>query len=200
MWPTNHADKKSLKENRIRALSILESQGIEAAGLGVVTRINVKFVDIVKDTLERSDCKLYELVNEWQKGLSETVYSHDGKAVIEETRVVLDLPTLALKLKGSGASLINVSVSIFPNFKKVISKIPIHSLRNVPEEELKSEFRLFLERLGELTKGIEKEIQQLIAKILSYRVLIQTMSFSNDHARNFSFCCETAVKASLNHL
>ena len=85
MWPTNHADKKSLKENRIRALSILESQGIEAASLGVVTRINVKFVDIIKDTLERSDCNLFELVNEWQKGLSETVYSHDGKAVIEET-------------------------------------------------------------------------------------------------------------------
>ena len=99
-WPTNHDDKKSLKKNRmLKALPILESQVIEAAGLGVVTRINVKFVDSVKDTLERSDCKLYEIVNEWQKGLSETVYSHDGKAVIEETRVVLDLPTLALKLK-----------------------------------------------------------------------------------------------------
>ena len=52
MWPTNHADKKSLKENRIRALSILESQGIEAAGLGVVKRRNVKVVDSVKDTRE----------------------------------------------------------------------------------------------------------------------------------------------------
>ena len=36
----------------IRALPILESQGIEAAGLGVVKRRNVKVVDSVKDTRE----------------------------------------------------------------------------------------------------------------------------------------------------
>ena len=52
LWPTTHADKINFKENRIRALPILKSQSIEAAGLGVVTRRNVKVVDSVKDTKE----------------------------------------------------------------------------------------------------------------------------------------------------
>ena len=67
-------------------------------------------------------------MNELHRGLGNNVYSTDGKAVIEETRVVLDLHSLALQHKESGASPINVSVSIFPSFKKAISKIPIHSL------------------------------------------------------------------------
>ena len=51
------------------------------------------------------------------------MYSDNGKAVIEETRVVLDLPTLALQLKESEASPINDSISTFPKFKNAISKI-----------------------------------------------------------------------------
>ena len=38
----------------IRDLPILESQGIKAAGFGVVTRRNVKVLDSVKDHLNRN--------------------------------------------------------------------------------------------------------------------------------------------------
>ena len=45
--------------------------------------------------------------------------------MIEETRVVLDLPTLALKLQDIGASPTNVSITAFPKFKNAITNIPI---------------------------------------------------------------------------
>ena len=67
------------------------------------------------------------------------------------------MPTLALKLQDIGASPTNVSITAFPKFKNAIENIPIINLKNVPEDQLRWEFRLFLQRLGDLTKGIAKE-------------------------------------------
>ena len=39
MWPKSHDDKKSLKEKgNIRDIPVVDTQGIEAAGLGILTR------------------------------------------------------------------------------------------------------------------------------------------------------------------
>ena len=71
--------------------------------------------------------------------------------MIEETRIILDLPALALKLKEHGASAVKVSIATYPKFKNAIFKVPVDSIKEVPDEELKSQFKLFLERLQDLT-------------------------------------------------
>ena len=39
MWPKSHDDKKNLKEKgNIRDIPVVDTQGIEAAGLGILTR------------------------------------------------------------------------------------------------------------------------------------------------------------------
>ena len=77
--------------------------------------------------------------------------------MIEETRAVLDLQGLAVMLKEPGASYINVIVTEFPKFKQAVDKVPISSLRSVPVEELKIQYRLFLDRLAAMTSKLSKD-------------------------------------------
>ena len=91
------------------------------------------------------------------EGLTDRVYSAEHVEIIEATRVVIDLPSLALSIKEEGASATSVAVLNFPHFNNAISKISVNSLKNVPEDELKSQYR-FLERLEKLTKTLNTEI------------------------------------------
>ncbi len=105
-------------------------------------------------------------------GLSEKVYSSKGKAVIEVTRVVLDLPALALNLKEHGASPIKVSVTEFPRFKEALSNVPVDSLKDVHNEESMSQFKTFLVRLEALTKVVDTlELCELDSKELIKKCL-----------------------------
>ena len=76
-------------------------------------------------------------------GLSKEVYSADVRAVVENARCVLDLASLALKLKEFGSSHIKVAAVEFPKFKEAIQKVPIVSLQFVQIDEIK----IFLESL-----------------------------------------------------
>ena len=87
--------------------------------------------------------------------------------LLEQTRVILDLPSLALKLREPGASPVKVSTVEYPKFKKAVSKVPVDSLDEVPEEELKFQFKLFLERLQAMTAEMDKvELSQTDSKEL----------------------------------
>lgn len=107
-----------------------------------------------EDTEKKSDKRLLELVKELPAGLGENIYSSEGKAVIEEARVVLDLHPLALKLKKHGVSPIKASVTEFPKFKEAVSNVPVDTLKEVPEEE---ELKSFLERLADLTAELDTD-------------------------------------------
>ena len=55
----------------------------------------------------------------------------------------------------------------FPKFKKAINNIPIQTLQIVAEDELKFQYRLFLERLFDLTKGINLDkLKEIDSKVL----------------------------------
>ena len=142
-----------------RDLTVINKHGIRAGGLQVATRkeANDRLVRAGEDTVKESDKKLLNVVRELGVGLSKEVYTPEMKTVIEETRAVLDLPALALKLKEPEASHIKVAVTEFPKFKQAIEKVPITSLQSVPSEELKFQYRLFLERLAAMTQSISKE-------------------------------------------
>ena len=159
LWPIHHADKKSSKEKgMIRDMPILNKHAIETAGLSILTRKQAakNIVRAGEDPENKSDERLIKLVKELSAGLSKEVYSQDGKAVIERTRVVLDLPALALKLKQYGASPINVSLTEFPKFKVAVLKVPVDDLKDVPEDKLESQYLIFLQRLQNLTADYEE--------------------------------------------
>ena len=170
MWPKYHKDKQSYnQEKKIKGMAVLDKHEVEAAGLSILTRRQAK-ENIVRAGVEpdkKSDERLIKLVTELSKGLSDDVYSKEGKDIIEKTRVILDLPSLALKMKTPGESYIHLSVTEFPLFKNSIDMIPIESLRNVPDEELKKQFRTFLERLKAITEDMDtKDLEELDPKEL----------------------------------
>ena len=178
LWPLSHEDKATYKqEGTIRNLKISSQHGIQAAGLQVRTRGQTGEVVARKgeDILKVTDEKLLKVVRELATGLTAEVYSSEGKAAVELTRTILDLPDLARKVKASGSSSIKVAITEFPKFLNNVRSLPIVTLRDVSDEELKSEFRTFVARLEELTKEqtvadlVEIDPKELIKKFFDPR-------------------------------
>ena len=90
--------------------------------------------------------------------LGEDVYTDDERELIEKTRIVLDLPALAGLLKQPGESAVKVQVTEFPKFLKAVKGIPVRSLLEVPEEELRRQFSEYLSRLEEMTSSMSSEV------------------------------------------
>ena len=105
------------------------------------------------DTEKKTDKKLLSVVQCLSRRLKLNVYSSEGISSIEQTRVILDLPALAIKIKAPGGSAIKVAVTEFCKFLKAVSKIPIISLSDVPEEELRCQFKTFIIRLDVMTNN-----------------------------------------------
>ena len=77
----------------------------------------------------------------------------------------LDLPKLAMKVKSEG--FIKVTVTNFGEWIEALRNIPIEDMKDVPLDELKSQYKLFLSRLEDITKKYTmEELQSLDAKIL----------------------------------
>ena len=107
------------------------------------------------------------VVNKLAVGLSDEVFSVEGKKVIEATRVILDLPTLAVKIKETRASPIKVAEVEFTKFAKAVSEISVNSVKGISEKEMKQQFRVFLERLSIMTEKIkEPELSKTDSKEL----------------------------------
>ena len=70
---------------------------------------------------------------------------------------MLDIASLALKRKELGSSHIKVAAVEFPKFKEAIQKVPIVSLQSVQMDEIKMQYRVFLERLAAMTSKLSKE-------------------------------------------
>ena len=62
---------------------------------------------------------------------------------------------MALKMKKTGGNPIIVSITEFPKFMDAVQNVPVDSLKKVPEDELKSQFRSYLEKLKALTDDID---------------------------------------------
>ena len=75
----------------------MEKGPSRAAALSVLTRRmrQEQIVRMGQDTIASTDKKLKHLIDDLYMRLSEDVYTDDEKEVIDQTRVLLDLPSLA---------------------------------------------------------------------------------------------------------
>ena len=116
---------------------------------------------------EKADKKLLELTKDIAKRLDENVFNKEGENIINQTRVILDLPKWAMQLKAEGY--VKVAATNFSKWIEAVQKIPIEDLNDVPGDELKSQFKLFLCRLESMTK--KYSLDQLVK--LDSKVLIK---------------------------
>ena len=84
---------------------------------------------------------MLELIIDISKKLNENVFSKKGEYIINQTRVILDLPKLAMKVKSEG--FIKVAVTNFGEWIEALRNIPIEDMKDVPLDELKSQYKIF---------------------------------------------------------
>ena len=168
-WLKNHASKASLKDaGTILNLPVSDQFGVPNAGVRMLTRRSYQDMLLNKkeNVVDKSDRMLKEVVRDISKRLSDEVFSKDGEEVINRTRTILDFSRLALKIKNEKSS-VKVAYIEFPKWIEAVEKIPVEDLKNVPQDELKRQYKLFLSRLEDITKNKSaNELENLDAKVL----------------------------------
>lgn len=89
------------------------------------------------------------------------------------TKIVLELPALAIKLHHPDEGYIKVFLQEFPNFFATVN--PLRSVASLPVEQLKFQYKGFL-MLEKFTTKLKHELKKAYSKILR-RFLIQGMIF-----------------------
>ncbi|CAL4203053.1 unnamed protein product [Meganyctiphanes norvegica] len=114
--------------------------------------------------LKKSNNQLLSLAKELYSGLKHEVYDIESVEVIKMTKVILDLLSLAIKLKHS-EGYIKLALTQFPLFINAVKSIPVRSLLCVSEEDLKNKYKEFLQILENITrKKKEDELEDIDPK------------------------------------
>ena len=171
-WPKNHNSKASLKSTKtILNLAVTEQYGTPAAGLQVITRRSYQdmLVNNKENVVDKTDKKLIELTKDITERLTANVFNEEGEDIIGHTKTILDLPDLAMKIKKQVSTIV-LTIIEFPKWLTAVKKIKLEDLENVPETELKTQFKLFVERLEVLTRNYsEIDLKKLDSKVLIKR-------------------------------
>ena len=162
LWPLNHADKKGLNEkNEIRGIPVVSPCGIQAAGLQSETRSRSVTVRMKPDAESTSNKQILCLLGEIHSGLKSDVYDQASIDVIQDTKVILDLPALAAKLHKPDGGSIKITETDFPKFREAVLAIPVRSLSSVPEKALKGQsIQRIFEKAGEINIKLHRGAAQ----------------------------------------
>ena len=147
LFPLLHADKLSYANTgKIKNIQIVNKAPITAAGLERCTRRmereNESFMNDPTVTEKHVDEKLQMLVTTLFLGQETEVFDANALRVISLTKIILDVPSIAIRLNSDGY--IKVAVEYGPEFLHAVRSLPVRSLVNVSDEEVKSQFREFL--------------------------------------------------------
>ena len=168
-WKRNHGSKASLKkDNTIMNVPVTGRYGVPAAGLQVITRRT--YQDILandkEDVEDKTDKKLLELTKDISDRLTQDVFTEEGREIIEKTRIILDLPSLAVKIRSQDSAL-KVALVEFPRWHEAVEKVGIDELDDISVDELKSQFKLFITRLKKITDDFTlDDLKKVDAKVL----------------------------------
>ena len=137
------------EKNEIREIPVISENEIRGAGLQTQTRtMRIKSKPSGQST---SDKQILDLLKEIHDGLKSEVYDMESVRIIRATKIIVDLPAIAIKLQQPDGGYIKVAVTDFPMFMEAVNQIPIRSLRTVPEKNLQEQNKEFLKRLEKIT-------------------------------------------------
>eukprot|EP00794_Sanderia_malayensis_P014467 gene14467-15971_t len=155
LFPLLHADRDSLQTNgEIQKIPVVDQSATIAASLQSRTRQMGRQATIAQnvDAEKQVHERLEMLIATLHSGLKEEVFDDQAITVINHTKTVLNLPEVAAKLKDPDGGYIKNAVINGPLFVDAIRSVPVRSLNNVSDDELKRQYRLFFKKLEELTK------------------------------------------------
>ena len=155
LFPLLHNDQTSLKEmGKIQDVVIVNQASVAAGGLERGTRDMVRDTEILENdhTGKHVEDKLKKLLTTLYVGSKNEVFDDDAENAISCTRTVLDLPALAIKLKNEDGGYIKVALREFPTFLTAVRCLPICSLDDIGDSDLKDQYCEFTKRLENVTK------------------------------------------------
>ena len=108
--------------------------------------------------------KLADLTTQLVKGFREDVYSEDALEMVESTRFLTDLKSLAMQIREKGHILLGVlNADKFVRIAKKISR----NVRVVNNQEIVRQYKIFVRRLASKTEAIAiPELQKMDSKDL----------------------------------
>ena len=151
-WPTYHADVSDLnthgKYQRIEIKNSFEKKSIETR---LVKR--AEEIRLTKDVGKIVETELLSLVKRLHKDLSSEIFEDKTVEVIELTRNVCDLKSIAEKVDEKGAVLVGLlTEDLFVNSARQIT----NTIEEIPDDILKSSYKKFLNVLENHIKNKEK--------------------------------------------
>lgn len=155
LFPLLHADRDSLQtKGEIQKIPVVDQSEVIAAGLQSRTRHMGRQATVAQnvDAEKQVEERLQMLIATLHSGLKDEVFDAEAVTVISHTKTILNLPDIAAKLKGPDGGHIKQAVIQGPLFVDAVRSVPVRSLNNISDNELKRQYRQFLKRLEELTK------------------------------------------------
>ena len=166
-WPIYHHDIKELDDTgEYMGVPIVDDHDDEGPNVtrSLARRANVNKAENVRDNVSK---QVLLLITRLEKDLRDQVFSQSDKEMIEDTRLITDLKTSAVRIKLRGAILIsNIERA---KYIMTLRKI-IPSVEEVPDETIILQFEEFLVRLEKVVrnkKNDDLDSKELIKLFLS---------------------------------
>ena len=99
---------------------------------------------------EKANEKLCEFGIELYTALSENTFSEEDKKVIKHSRNLTDFLTFHEKIKEMGP--VWFAAQTFRTFLKSVRELPVRSVADIDDDEIRVEFKIFCARLGQVEK------------------------------------------------
>ena len=118
--------------------------------------------------------KLEAFVEKLVVSLEENTYSEEDKIVIEKVRTLTDFCTFQEKIKLNGP--VFYAAVTFHDYIESVRSLPVATVLNIPDGELRFQYKTFCQRLGEVelkestknsSKSKVKDSKELIKHFLS---------------------------------
>ena len=149
-WPVHHRDLKELDNTgEYMGVPIVDHHDKEVPNVtrSSAKRAHVNNADNVRENVSK---QVLLLITRLEKDLRDQVFSQSDKEMIEDTRLITDLKTTAIRTKSRGAILIsNIErAKYITTLRKIIP-----SVREVPDETIILQFQEFLVRLEHVARN-----------------------------------------------
>ena len=146
-----------------------EEEDLQGTAFEQVTRRQREAVEIKKSrkegVIEVAEERLQHFAKELVVELRETTYSEEDTRLIELTRTLTDMESFKKAIEEKGPVLF--SVTYFPTYIDAVRQLPVKSLENVSDLQIRAQFDKFAHLIGDLDWGSKCDSRGFIKRLLS---------------------------------
>ena len=192
LWPRYHEDLKSLSDSNQYVNVDITRRGDQRAYQTRLT-VNEELVDLIRDPCQLVKENIQSLINRMKEDLRKEVFDDNIKAIIEDTRVITDLKTVSVNVFKDGPVLLGAKTAqMFLDISRNLA-----SLSDIPDDEIKDNYKKFLKVLYNHISEIKREKRELHSRCLIKDFLSSTLKLYDGIELTVHIICVASVKLSV---